>query len=92
MPVGYQGGKIYKIYNTINDDIYIGSTSRKLCERMRGHRSNYKYKDKFEFRFILSFIKQWMHLELNFYIGLIVKCPCNDIEELRKKKVNTSEN
>ena len=51
MPVDYQEGKIFKIYNTINDDIYIGSTSRKLCERMRDHRSNYKYKDKFKKKF-----------------------------------------
>ena len=34
----YQEGKIYKIYNTVNDDIYVGSTTLKLCERMRDHR------------------------------------------------------
>ena len=34
----YQEGKIYKIYNTINDDIYVGSTTQKLCERMRDHK------------------------------------------------------
>ena len=38
MPIIYQEGKIYKIYNTINDDIYVGSTTQKLCERMRDHR------------------------------------------------------
>ena len=38
MPIGYQESKIYKIYNTINDDIYVGSTTQKLCERMRDHR------------------------------------------------------
>ena len=40
----YQEGKIYKIYNTINVDLYIGSTTQKLCERMREHRSVIKYK------------------------------------------------
>ena len=34
----YQEGKIYKIYNTINDDIYVGSATLKLCGRMRDHR------------------------------------------------------
>ena len=34
----YQECKIYKIYNTINDDIYIGSTTQQLCETMRSHR------------------------------------------------------
>ena len=43
-----QDGHIYKIHNTINDDIYIGSTSRQLCEIMRGHRSNYNYIDKIQ--------------------------------------------
>ena len=34
----YQEGKIYKIYNTINDDIYVGSTLQGLCKRTSGHR------------------------------------------------------
>ena len=55
MPVDYQGGKIYKIYDTINDVIYIGSASRKLCERMRDHRSNYRYKDK---------VNNWLNVKL----------------------------
>ena len=40
----YNNGKIYKIYNTITDDIYIGATTQLLCERMRGHRRAYKAK------------------------------------------------
>ena len=39
MPIDYQESKIYKIYNTINDDIYVGSTTQKLCERMGDHRN-----------------------------------------------------
>ena len=34
----HQGSKIYKGYGTVNDEIYIGSTTRKLCERMADHR------------------------------------------------------
>ena len=35
----YNRGNIYKIYNTITDDIYIGATTRLLHDRMRDHRS-----------------------------------------------------
>ena len=34
----YNNGKIYKIYNTITDDIYIGATTQLLSARMREHR------------------------------------------------------
>ena len=43
MPVDYQEGNICKIFNTMNDDIYIGSTTMKLCERMRNHRCSVKF-------------------------------------------------
>ena len=39
MPIDYQESKICKIYHTINDDINVGSTTQKLCERMRDHRN-----------------------------------------------------
>ena len=87
MPVDYQEGKIYKIYNTINDDIYIGSTTQKLCERMRKHRSNYKYKDKYKNLVNVKLYKSMEeHGVENFFIELIEKCPCNDKEELHKKE------
>ena len=77
MPVDYQEGKIYKIYNTINDDIYVGSTTQKLCERMRHHRCSRN-------RLIH---KAFIDLGVkNFFIELIEKCPCNDKDELRKKE------
>ena len=34
----YRNGKIYKIVNTVNDDIYIGSTYRTLDERLTSHK------------------------------------------------------
>ena len=83
----YQEGKIYKIYNTINDDIYIGSTTQKICERMRCHRSNYKYKDKFK---NLVNVKLYEAMDEygvgNFFIELIEKYPCNDKDELRRSE------
>ena len=83
MPVDYQESKIYNIYNTINDDIYVGSTTQKLCERMRDHRyciNNQKKKDRPLYQAFRE------HGIEHFFIELIEKCPCNDKDELRKKE------
>ena len=82
MPINYQEGKIYKIYNTINDDIYVGSTTRKLSERMAEHRRRINHKDNHNLLY-QSFIK---HGVINFYIELLEKYTCSDKEELHKKE------
>ena len=38
----YKNSKIYKITSHLGDKIYIGSTTRRLCNRMASHRSAYK--------------------------------------------------
>ena len=81
MPVNYQEGKIYKIYNTSNDDIYIGSTTQKLCERMRNHRNAHKSKHHFNLPIYKAFREHGVE---NFFIELIEKCPCNDKDEIMK--------
>jgi group I intron endonuclease len=78
----YQEGKIYKIYNTINDDIYVGSTTLKLCERMRDHRKGVNTENKHR-PLYRAFSEYGID---NFYIELIEKCPCNDKDELRRKE------
>ena len=40
--VNYQNGKIYKIIDYTNDNIYIGSTCEKLCRRIQKHKASYK--------------------------------------------------
>ena len=85
MPVNYQTGKIYKIHSTTNDDIYVGSTTLKLCERMRDHRyctNNKTQKDRPLYQAFRD------HGIEHFFIELIEKCPRNDIDELRKKKAS----
>lgn len=43
MPADYSLGKIYKIINSVNDKVYIGSTTRKyLSSRMSNHRADAK--------------------------------------------------
>ena len=77
----YQEGKLYKIYNTVNDDIYVGSTTQKLCELISGHR-RYSKSNRVNRQFYQAFVE---HGADNFYIELIEKYQCNDREELHKK-------
>ena len=77
----YQDGKIYKIYNTINDNFYVGSTTQKLSQRMKDHRSNCKrLPHLFLYKEMIEYGKE------HFYIELLEKYPCNDKEELAKKE------
>lgn len=39
-PKSYLNGKIYKVYNTVNDIIYIGSTTQVLPKRLHGHKAD----------------------------------------------------
>ena len=70
MPIKYQESGIYKIYNTINDDIYVGSTTLQLCERMRDHRSNTNEKIKQHYPLYKAFREHGVE---NFCIELVEK-------------------
>ena len=85
MHVNYQEGKTYNIYNTITDDIYIGSTAQKLCERMRQHRNDHKSKLRSNV-FIYKAFRE--HGVQNFFFELVEQCPCNGRDELRKTEGN----
>ena len=43
----YNNSKIYKIYNSINVKVYIGSTTRDLSIRFNEHKSKANTKNKF---------------------------------------------
>ena len=76
----YKNGKIYCIKNYITDDVYVGSTTQPLSKRMDKHRAKFrqaKYKNNQLYK-----IMNDIGLE-HFYIQLIEKCECNDVEELR---------
>ena len=75
----YQEGKIYKIYNTINDDIYVGSTIQKLCKIISGHRRCANEQRKQHLPLYKAITEHGVE---NFFIELIEKCPCNDKDEL----------
>ena len=77
----YKNGKIYQILNSVNDDIYIGSTTQPLSKRMGEHRTAMK-------RGSIYLVHQKMR-ELgveHFYIELIEMYPCDSVEELLKRE------
>ena len=73
--------KIYSIRNTVDDSIYVGSTTQPLCKRMAGHRNKLKYKPHYKL------YQKMAEVGLDkFYIELIENCPCENKEELRKRE------
>jgi len=79
----YQNGKIYCIRSFKTDDIYIGSTTRRLCERIAEHKRNYKKWIKQKKKYYTSFEI------INYgdaYIELLKLYPCSCKEELKKEE------
>jgi len=74
----YQNGKIYKITNSENKEIYIGSTCHSLNCRMNGHRSDFKRGKTISSREILKYQDP--------LIVLIEDYPCNSKDELLKRE------
>ena len=78
----YANGKIYCIRNTIDDDIYIGSTCQPLSKRMEVHRMSLKgYK---KHRKLYSKISEIGNDK--FYIELVEEYQCENKEQLRKRE------
>ena len=78
----FKNGKIYCIRNTVDDDIYVGSTTQPLSKRMSKHRCDVKgYKQN-----------RKLYAKMNelgidsFYIELIEEYPCDNVEQLRKRE------
>jgi hypothetical protein len=79
----YQNGKIYKIVDNTNGNIYIGSTCKKLCQRIAKHRSSYKLYLDGKKNFMTSFdiIKNG-----NYDIILIENYNCETKEQLHSRE------
>lgn len=75
---GMYEGFIYKIYNDVNDKIYIGQTIRTIEERWRGHLINSK-EDNPQMA-ICRAIKK--HGVANFHMEKILECICKTKDEL----------
>jgi hypothetical protein len=79
--VNYQNGKIYKLVNNNDDDIYIGATCSTLTKRKYGHKKDAGLHPD---RRIYAHLNQvgWENVS----IILIETCPCNNRNELSKRE------
>ena len=77
----YKNGIIYKIVNNIDDMIYIGSTTTKLCYRMAVHRCNMRYNNN------ATLYQHMRKLGVNnFKIVLVEYYPCNSKDQLLRRE------
>ena len=81
--VDYKNGKIYVIRNSVNDLVYIGSTTKALSERMAKHRSTYKREVVQNFPIYKAFKEIGVD---KFYIELLEEHSCENIEQLHRKE------
>ena len=85
----YVNGKIYKIVDNTNGNIYVGSTIEKLKERLRKHKVKYKLYLQGKPTYTSSF----KILENNdYHIELLEDYPCNSKKELETKEREHIEN
>ncbi len=76
-------GKIYKITNDFNDDVYVGSTCDTLIKRFSSHKQSRK--DKTKYHKPLYKLMNEIGFE-RFRIDLIEDCPCDDKYQLRQRE------
>ena len=79
----YSQGKIYKIVNTQNNKVYIGSTTQLLCNRMSSHRYEACRKNV-EYGKLYKSMR--FHGAEKFTIKLVKDYPCDTKEELLAKE------
>ena len=85
----YQNGKIYCIRSFKTDNVYIGSTTQKLCERIGKHRTGYKMWKKGK----CCFMNAYQILEHgDEYIELVEEYPCKNKMELCKREYEVMRN
>jgi len=82
--MGYENGKIYKLWSNETDEIYIGSTTNPLCKRLYQHKTDYKI-GKNGKRGITSAYKLF-EKGGDVMIELIEKFPCECKEELNARE------
>lgn len=79
--MSYSNGNIYKIWNKITNDIYVGSTCQSLAQRMEKHREAARGKVKAHRQLYVK-MNEFGHE--HFHIELIEEYPCDNKEQLRK--------
>jgi hypothetical protein len=83
--VNYANSKVYKIWSTQGDKIYVGSTTKLyLSKRMDAHRSKYKSFNENKYHFITSFELFEEYGLDNCCIELLEAKECKSKDELRQ--------
>ena len=79
----YLNGKIYKIVDNTNGNLYIGSTTQSLTQRLAGHVGKYKSYEQGKYPFTASFdiLKNG-----NYEIILIEEVECENKEQLLREE------
>jgi hypothetical protein len=77
--VNYANAKIYRIYSPKHHRIYIGSTCKKLIDRLRGHRYNYRQWQEYKYAHVTNF-ELMMFKDVK--IELLEAFPCKSRKEL----------
>ena len=82
----YQNGKIYKLVDYTNGDIYIGSTTQTLSRRRQKHISDSKNHGKICNNRVITYSSHPIIMNGNHNIVLLELFPCNMKDELRMKE------
>lgn len=75
----FQQGKIYKITDHTNNNIYVGSTIQTLKQRLRGH-------ERDAYHPLINCASKDIILNNEYSIDLLIDYPCESCSELRKKE------
>lgn len=76
----YKNGKIYKLVNDVNDDIYVGSTASTLAKRKGNHKKHALVKNSTIYKTMREIGPE------HFDIILIESFSCNSKDELRARE------
>lgn len=79
----YQNGKIYKITNCIDDEVYVGSTCQSLSKRFSKHKIS-SYSNTKNHTYFYQYVNK-LGFD-RFCITLIEDYPCNNRTELRARE------
>jgi len=88
----YQNGKIYKLIDYTNDNIYIGSTTQTLSRRKSKHITDSKNYGKKYNNKLVKYSSHSIIQNGNFDIILLQSFPCKNKDELRMKEQEYIEN
>ncbi len=79
MTIDYSKGQIYVIRNTLNDKVYVGSTTRTISRRWAQHRSCAKNENVQHFKIYKAIEEIGID---NFYIEFLEAWPCENRGQL----------